>query len=212
MIRWLLDLLFPPRCILCHKIMDSSREPVCDSCGRFVLTQEAKIRSGKHFSRCVSPFAYQGMVRDSIRRYKFLGRRFYAKTYGLWLAAAISRELGDFDLMTWVPVSRKRLRKRGYDQSRILCEETALQLGVEATACLRKNRNNPAQSSLSGAEKRRKNVAGVYDVINPEHISGKRILLIDDVTTTGATLEECSRMLHRSGARTVMCAAMAVTE
>lgn len=212
MIRWLLDFLFPPRCILCHKIMDSSREPVCDSCGRFVLMQEPKVRSGQHFSRCVSPFAYKGMVRDSVRRYKFLGRKFYSKTYGLWLAAAISRELGEFDLMTWVPVSKKRLRKRGYDQGKILCSETARCLGMETAACLRKIRDNPAQSSLPGAENRRKNVAGVYTALDPERFYGKRILLVDDVTTTGATLEECSRTLLRSGAHTVMCAALAVTE
>lgn len=212
MIRWLLNLLFPPRCILCHKIMDSSREPVCDSCGRFVLMQEPQVRTGRHFSRCIAPFAYQGMVRDSVRRYKFSGRKFYAKTYGLWLAVAISRDLGDFDLMTWVPVSRKRRRKRGYDQGALLCQETAANLGVEPVACLRKIRDNPAQSSLSGAEKRKRNVAGVYVAVDPERFYGKRILLVDDVTTTGATLEECSRTLRRSGADTVMCAALAVTE
>lgn len=212
MIRWLLDLLFPPRCILCHKLMESSRELVCDSCGRFVLTQEPCVRSGKHFTRCAAPFRYRDAVRDSIRRYKFAGRRFYAKTYGLWLAALIRREFAEFDIITWVPVSRRRLRKRGYDQAKELCFEAAAHLNMEPTACLRKIRNNPAQSSLVGAENRKKNVAGAYVAVNPEQFRGKRVLLVDDIMTTGATLEECSCILRRSGADTVMCAALAATE
>lgn len=212
MIRWLLDLLFPPRCILCHKILDSSKEPICDKCGKFVLSQRSSIRSGRKYTRCVAPFRYKGVVRDSIHRFKFSGCKFYAKTYAIWLAAAITQEFCDYDLVTWVPVSRKRRRKRGYDQGEILCRETAVYLGLEPVACLRKCRDNPAQSTMSGIEKRKANVAGVYAAVNAEAFTGKRILLIDDVTTTGATLEECSRVLHNSGAAAVMCAALAVTE
>lgn len=207
MIGRLLDLLYPPKCVLCHKILPNSRQQLCDACGRFVLTQRVQTRQGHHFARCVAPLAYDEPVRSSIHRFKFAGRKFYAKTFGLWMAAAIGQEYEDFDLITWVPISRKRLRRRGYDQSRLLAEETAKNLGREVVPCLKKIRNNPPQSRSTKREQRRKNVAGAYEVTGD--VKGLRILLVDDVITTGATLEECSRMLRRAGAKEVLCAAIA---
>ena len=209
MIRWMLDLLFPPRCVLCHRFLPSSREPVCDPCGKYLLRQQIQIRRGRYYSYCVSPLTYEEPVRGSVHRFKFAGRRFYAKAYGLWLAAAIRQEDLEYDMVTWVPVSRKRLRKRGYDQSELLCKETAEHLGAEPVRCLRKVRHNPPQSSLTQAEKRKSNVAGAYMPACSCDLSGKRVLLIDDVITSGATLEECSRVLQLSGVKEVVCATLA---
>ena len=207
MIRLLLDLLYPPKCVLCHKLLPNSRRDICDTCGRFVLAQKPQLRQGHHFARCIAPLPYEDPVRGSIHRFKFAGRKFYAKTYGLWLAAAIAQDCADFDLVTWVPVSRKRRRKRGYDQARLLSEEVCKNLGRTPVQCLRKIRHNPPQSSSKNREQRGKNVAGAYEVT--ENVRGLRILLIDDIITTGATLEECSRVLRRAGAKEVLCAALA---
>lgn len=207
MMRWLLDLLYPPKCVLCHKILPNSRQSLCDSCGRFVLAQKTHTRQGHHFTRCVAPLPYEEPVRGSIHRFKFVGRKFYAKTYGPWLAAVIGQEFDSFDVLTWVPISRKRLKKRGYDQSKLLAEQAGALLGVEPVQCLRKLRNNPPQSRSRSREQRSKNVAGAYACA--ADVADKRILLIDDVITTGATLEECSRILRRAGAKEVFCAVLA---
>jgi predicted amidophosphoribosyltransferase len=91
----------------------------------------------------------------------------------------------------------------------ILGKAAALELGAVAVGILQKIQNNPAQSSLESAKERKRNVRGVYTVKDPELVREKRILLIDDVVTTGATLEEASRTLLRAGAKSVVCAALA---
>jgi len=105
-------------------------------------------------------------------------------------------------------VSFLRLRHRGYSQSRILAEKTARLLGAETAALLRKRRYRPPQSRLTGEAARTANVSGAFAAIHPERFLGKRILLIDDVVTTGATLSECARVLLTEGASGVVCATL----
>jgi len=211
--RFLLDLLFPPKCILCHKLLKNSQEELCQTCAMEVLRQNSHYLRGKHFSKCVAPLAYEGNVRDSLQRYKFGGREFYAKTYGAWLAACIRRELeGDFDMISYVPISRRRRRKREYDQSELLAKRVGEILHIPVVKCLKKIKDNPAQSGITDYLERKKNVAGVYMTVEAEVFADKRILLVDDIATTGATLEECSKMLVKAGAKHVVCATLAMTK
>ena len=93
----------------------------------------------------------------------------------------------------------------------LLASAAALELGEVAVETLRKGRNTEAQSGLDGDAARRANVLGVYEAVDPERISGHRILLVDDICTTGATLAECARVLREAGAADVVCAAAALT-
>ena len=128
---------------------------------------------------------------------------------GLVARCAAERFSGEFDTVTWVPVSKKRLRQRGYDQARLLAESACRRWDTKPVALLRKVADNPAQSGLTEAAARRANVLGVYEAL-PE-AAGKRVLLIDDICTTGATLTECVRVLKDGGAESVACAAVALT-
>ena len=119
---------------------------------------------------------------------------------------------GRFDLVAWVPVSRKRRRERGYDQAQLLAEQVADLLQMPVCHCLKKVRDNPPQSGVETPEERRKNVRGRYMPLDPEQFENKRILLVDDVITTGETMEECSRVLCTAGAEQVVCAALAMTK
>lgn len=153
---------------------------------------------------------YRDDVKKSIRRFKFYGARHYGPAYGRLLGMKILKDYPDgFDVVTWVPVGFLRKLKRGYDQSRILAAFTAEELGYEPTPLLKKIRNTPPQSGIRDAAKRRANVLGAYQVICKEAVAGKRILLLDDVITTGATCSECARMLMTAGAKEVSCAAVA---
>ncbi len=212
MIRWLLDLLYPPRCVLCHGFLPNSRQPVCDVCAAKLLGRESCLRQGKYFARCLAPFAYEEPVRGSIHRYKFRGCRFYADFYAGVMAACLRQE-ADFDaeVVTWVPISKKRKKQRGYDQAELLARALARLLELPAEPCLAKHRDNPAQSGLRDREARKRNVSGAYVPAPGACLTGKRILLVDDVITTGATLEECSRILRKNGAHSVVCAAAAMT-
>ena len=159
---------------------------------------------------CVSPLYYTGRVRESILRYKFKEATNYAKPYGKLVADCVRENLaGRYDLITWVPLSRERYKERGYDQAMLLALATALELDDVAVSTLERYKNGQKQSLMGTAEKRRANISGVYRVTDPELIRGKRILLIDDIVTSGATLSECARTLIQGGAAEVVCAAIA---
>ena len=204
----LLDLLFPPKCPFCRKVQDAPG--MCPDCEKSLpWTDEAHgLRTLRGGLLCAAPLWYENSVREAIRRFKFHGGVSAAKPLGELIAQAAAERLsGEFDTVTWVPVSAKRLRKRGYDQSRLLAENACRLWGVEPEPLLRKVRDNPAQSSLDSAEDRWRNTRGVYAAAGEP--AGKRILLIDDVCSTGATLVSAAETLLAAGAGGVVCAAAA---
>lgn len=207
----LLDLLYPPRCTFCHCFVKSSAVAICDNCRKNLpYTTNGGRQKADFVTVCVSPLYYEDDVRESLLRYKFHGATGYAKAYAPLIANCIREHLDqEYDLITWVPLSRKRLRRRGYDQARLLAEAVATELDTMAVGTLKKIRNTAAQSQTGSAEKRRANISGAYRVMNPALVADKRILLIDDIVTTGSTLSECARTLGLAGAERVICAAVA---
>ena len=208
---WLLDLLYPRRCVFCHRFLERGEDDVCPACRKKLrFTQSDGEQHGDFFSLCVSPLYYEDDVRESILRFKFQSCSGYAGAYAEFLAAYIRERLdGRYDLISWVPLSRKRLKERGYDQAKLLAEETAKHLELTVTPTLEKYRDVPRQSQMGSPEKRRANIAGVYRARNTEQIAGQRILLIDDVITSGSTLSECARTLRTHGVKEVLCATLA---
>lgn len=146
-------------------------------------------------------------MRSSIHRFKFYNARGYANTYGKLLAMKLQQE--SFDILTWVPVHFLRRLRRGYDQSELIAAVTAKELGVTSMGVLKKVRHTAPQSTRRDAAHRRGNILNAYRVRDPEVIRGKRILLLDDVITTGATASECAKTLLTSGAKEVIFAAVA---
>ena len=207
------DILFPPRCVFCRKFLRSSSQMICEDCMRTLpFTSNGGEKDGEFFSVCVSPLYYEGDVRESLHRFKFKGATGYSKAYGKLLADCIRANLaGRYDLISWVPLSRNRLKERGYDQSMLLALSTALELDDVAVSTLEKTLEAEKQSLMGSAEKRRANISGAYSVADAELIDGKRILLIDDIVTTGSTLSECAKTLLNAGATEVLCAAVART-
>lgn len=212
LISALLDLLFPPKCIFCRRLLQEEETALCSDCAAEALEMEVEDTHGEFFTQCISVFPYAGAVAASIKRYKFHGAAHYGAVYGALLAARIQTRLqGSFDTITWVPVSGRRRRNRGYDQAELLCRAVAGSLGRKPERLLRKMMDNPAQARSGGPAQRRANVLGVYMLARGANVKGRRILLIDDIVTTGATLSECSRVLLTAGAREVVCATFAAT-
>lgn len=211
-VTWLLDLLYPPRCVFCRKLLRSDETDVCKKCRGRLPQIDGTFKRGKFFTQCCSVYEYRDEAADSLKRYKFGGLRHYAAAYGRLLAMCILRERLEFDVLTWAPISKKRRRARGYDQSRLLAEAVARELGVQCVQTLEKIRDNPAQSTMKDAAARHANVMGVYRAVMPERFASRRVLLIDDIITTGATLSECSFVLLNAGAAEVLCATVAATQ
>lgn len=211
-IEFILDLLYPPRCVFCRALLRNDEKDLCTKCQPELpwITGEQARQKLEFVSTCISPLWYQGQVRDSIHRFKFSDRSGYANAYGHFIVQCIEDHLhGAYDFITWVPLSRKRMRQRGYNQAKLLADSIAYELGNITKETLRKIRETNAQSGLNNDAARRANVIGAYEVVAPEDVQGKRILLIDDVVTTGSTLSECARILRIYGAEDVVCATLA---
>ena len=126
------------------------------------------------------------------------------------IAGRILYELArGFDGVCWVPVSKKRRKSRGYDQSELLAKRVAKELSLPACAALQKHAERNPQSQLKDAALRQANASGAFSVRPDADVSGKTLLLIDDIVTTGATLSECCRILRQAGAKHIYCAAFA---
>ena len=211
MMQRLLNLLFPPKCVLCKKLLSKEETDLCHHCWEYAPVFGKEKFKISFVAGWTAVWYYKDDVRLSLLRYKFARYRSYVPCYSRLLAMKLQNpRFEDFDILTWVPVSRLRRMKRGFDQVELLAKEAAQQLGIEAVPCLKKIRHTPPQSGLKSAAQRRANVLGAYMVSDPETIRNKRILLLDDIITTGATVSECARMLLLAGAKDVRCAAMAV--
>lgn len=203
-VEWLLDLLFPPKCPFCGRVVE--RTGVCGECQASLPWTEGEetVRTLAGGVRCAAPLWYRGAVRDGLLRYKFQGRSDAAGPLGELVARCAAEAFsGEFDTVSWVPVSKKRLRRRGYDQAELLARSACRAWDTRPVRLLAKQRHNPAQSGLEGVEKRWENVRGAYRAL-PE-ARGRRILLVDDICTTGATLLSCVKALEEAGAAEVLC-------
>lgn len=207
----ILDLLYPPKCVFCASLLGEKEHGICRSCERKLPRLPESRRSDKlsGISICAAPFLYRDNVRASLIRFKFENRPGYKDVYADFIAKAIDENQINCDIITWVPISRRRLRARGYDQTRLIAQALSRRLGKPCMKTLVKTVNNPAQSSLKDADMRKKNVKGVYKCVSPEAVNGKTVLIVDDIVTTGATLKECASTLKGSGAREIAAAALA---
>ena len=216
LLAWLRDTLFPRRCMLCRRFLEKNETDLCRSCFQNVpeypsggQNRGADAKNAAHFlDSFAAVWYYEEDVRRSILRFKFRRAVHLAPKFGRFLAMKLSRQgMEQCDLLTWVPVSRLRRFRRGYDQCQLLAKAAGAELGIPVHRTLRKIRNTPPQSTLSDASMRKANVLGAYRVCGD--VRGKTVLLVDDIYTTGATMNECARMLLTAGAKEVHGAALA---
>lgn len=210
----MLDLIYPPRCMFCHCFLKRNERTVCRSCREHLPLLDEKDRqiSLKEIPVCSSLFRYEGDVREAILRYKFHGLSFYSREFASLMAENLTKEELSCDVITWVPLSKKRKRARGYDQARLLAEKLASRIRVPCSCLLVKKRDAAPQSGSGGREERKANIRDAYRIKDRIDIRGKTILLTDDIVTTGATLEECAAVLLSAGAACVKAATIARTE
>ena len=203
-------LLFPEKCILCGKILCGGEIDLCRSCRMEAPECPVQKQKRSFLDSWVAIWYYKGYIRSSILRYKFHRCRHYAHGYGRMLAMKLQWEYPEgFDLLTWIPISPLRRLRRGYDQVQLLAQAVGKELGMEVTPTLKKIRHNKPQSGIAGQAQRRANVLGVYQAMEADRFRGKRVLLLDDIVTTGSTLSEAARILLTAGAAQVNGAAVA---
>ena len=205
--HWLHDFILPPRCPFCGTLTPT-RGAYCNDCQENrpeCLTYTLSPNSNRKDLYCVrSPYYYSGVARKAIHALKFHQHQ-SAATELAYAMAAIPQMSGlkDADFVTAVPISKKRLAVRGYNQSQLIAEHYAMIKGLPYVNTMGR-RNGRKQSLQYTARERAANVKGVFYLLDGVEVNGKTIILIDDVYTTGATLRECARTLRRAGAKCVL--------
>jgi ComF family protein len=227
----LADLLLPPVCIACRKRVgahgllcgdcwtkiDFIAPPLCDRLG-VPLPYEtgspslsaAAIADPPVYDRARAAARYSSTMRELIQSFKYGDRREGVPLFGRWMASAGAELLADADVILPVPLYRSRLWSRRFNQSAMLAQAVGRLTGVPVDCfLLARVKRTPAQVGLSAAQ-RRKNVAGAFRVTAAKGaLRGRRIVVVDDVITTGATAEACARVLKRAGAARVDILALA---
>ena len=222
-----LNLLYPPTCCGCGHV--TQRPEFCPRCLSAIVTPQSPLCSVcgdpfrtrgdtdhlcggclKHppcFERARACAVYDAAdsvthpLKSVLQRYKYTRDVSLAGPLATLLAERTPLPLDTYDVLMPVPLHVDRLRWRGFNQAQLLTRFVRHRVPVDAFALQRVRPTRP-QVQLNETERRR-NVAGAFQVARPEHVRGRRILLIDDVLTTGATVDECSRVLRRSGAHSV---------
>ena len=202
----LLDLLYPPKCPFCGRILERGEEGWCASCqDELPWTEPGDAKTVEFCEACLSPLWYKDSVRKAMHRYKFEGGRVHAKLFGQLMAQCLQDRWEEpVDLITWAPLHPKRKRKRGYDQAELLAQRVGELTGFPVKNTLEKIRATAVQSQSGEDEARKANVQGAYRALPELDLTGKRIVLIDDVATSGATLAECASALRQAGASAVV--------
>lgn len=230
----ILDVIFPPVCHLCREIIPNAGElhicngcreklspigsPLCTICGApFVSTIQADHLCGDcsttppNFNAARAAFRFEGAVQELIHRFKY-GKRIQLRRP---IALLIMEQLGDAvsqwspDFVIPVPLHDSRLRWRGFNQAILVGELLASRWRIPIVKdVLRRERETREQTTLTGAERAR-NVRGAFGVADSAMVSGKRVLLVDDVYTTGSTVSECARALKKNGTEKVYVVTMA---
>ena len=208
-----------PVCAACLAAPQPYRGAECVSCGLFFpgpanREQTLTCASCRHhpfvFEQARSFAAYEGTLAALIQRLKYDGYRPLAKPLGRYLAHAVERlRVSSFDLLLPVPLHPRRQRQRGFNQATVLASRLSSLLAVPLAAkdCVRVRDTLP-QTRLR-SEERRKNVAGAFHVPDPRRVRGRRVLLVDDVLTTGATANACADALRKGGAAGVWVVTLA---
>jgi ComF family protein len=191
-------------CPFCRKRVPSSESPECTP---YCRTQ-SKIRAVFSLSEYSNP-----SVKELIHQFKFNGVREIGETFGAELAEKLSRSGADFEenfIIIPIPLHKKSMRRRGFNQSEILARTISEKLSVPLlTGVLVKTKTTPHQTETKNRHERLENLVGAFEITDKEEVSGKNIILVDDIITTGATLTECAKVLKRSGAKNIYGVAIA---
>lgn len=198
LINYALDFIFPPKCGICDKI---GEEYICEKCYKEIKPYlYQKIENNNFYL-----LQYKDIIRQKMIDYKFNDKSYL---HNMFCEIFVKSEIGceflkSYDIIIPVPMYKRKKAKRGYNQSELIARDLSKYFKIPInTKAFIKQKNTPMQSSL-GKEERIKNVQNVYKVQHVEKIINKNVLLVDDIYTTGATVNECKKILQLAGTKKV---------
>ena len=209
--RKLLAIIFPERCPYCGDVI-KPLETACEECKESMPSKNyTTLVSGMY--EVFSPFPYDGKYKDAILRLKFGKLRQFAPQLAQITAERLmeNKDISDFDVITFVPLHKDTLKERGFNQSELLAKHLSEYSGIPCEPLLIKTKKNEPQHKLM-AKERKKNVEGVFRAVDKKLIKDKKIILTDDIVTTGLTLSECINTLNNKEAKEIFCITFAKSQ
>lgn len=203
----LMDFFYPPHCMACGTLLSDKKE-FCKECVETI--QRVKLKEvynvNNRYNAATGAFYYNGAGKTMLLRYKYAGKHYLSKTFSKYMAQAVEEQYSGivFDIITYVPMTKLEKSLRHFNQSKLLAKQLSKVLGIECASLLKKTKNTKKQHKLND-EARMQNLKNCFAAKNKENIKGKMVLLVDDVKTTGTTLNECSKALRRAGAKAICC-------
>jgi ComF family protein len=223
----LLPFVLPSQCHCCDRPLEEGKKgfcadcfsqirrldpPFCSVCGAPFPSREVEnhpcgecVTKERYFSMARALGYYEGPLQEAIHRWKYRGMLSLTSFFGEWMADALRRHWGGAspDILLPVPLHKHRLRERGFNQALLLAQDLSRRTGIPCgKRILRKEKPTLPQVNL-GSSEREKGVRGAFQMTEKDRLKGKSILLVDDVYTTGATVNECSKVLIAGGAERV---------
>ncbi len=203
-LKKLLYCIYPTKCISCGKIIGVN-DSICTECNDIYKPRPASKIGSKYLTSCAYTFYHEGNIKKAIWRFKFRSKLYYADPFTDYMLDCFNEYYFNscIDYLVPVPMNKKKKRYRGYNQTEVLAKYLSKKCGVPYLKDgLIKVKENKDQHGMTLSE-RRINIKGVYGVNKHIDFRGKRVIIIDDVLTTGLTMYECAKMLKKSGAESV---------
>lgn len=219
-LEFVLNFLFPPICVNCGKITENwildkyeENKWICNSCKqkiiKFKKAQILKVRN-TYYNKFVYIFEYKHIIRKLIINYKFKSESYISNFFAeiILKDKNLCRNFLIYDIIIPVPMSKSKLKKRGYNQTELIAKKLSKKLKIKTEKLLLKKENIETQSRLLKTG-RRSNVRGAFYILEKEKIHNKKIILIDDIFTTGSTIRECCKILKEAGAQDILVLVLA---
>lgn len=193
--REILNIIYPieEKCMVCD---EDGFIGICPSC-------KSRINKAKNEGSILSYGFYGGILKSLILKFKYESNYNVGYLLANFLIEIIRESEIDIDIICYIPMIRKDERKRGFNQCKLIANEIGYNLNIPVSNCIKKVKHTKEQKKLT-KEERIKNLIGAFEVTSNEDIKNKRVLLIDDVMTTGATIDECTKILKKSGVKEII--------
>lgn len=214
----LVNLVFPPKCIFCHNVLPNSSDiNICRGCFdkipfiKMNAESYSTVFKTPYCDKVICPCRYEGIIKKALTDFKFKDRPSLYRALAFIIGEKLTEfvEPGDIDIISAVPLSRKRFRLRGYNQAELLASFIARELNsVNASSVIIRTKNTKKQASLN-KEERKLNVCNAFTVIDSSYVVNKKVLIVDDIFTTGSTISECAMAFKDAGAAEVYAAVVA---
>ncbi len=214
----LLDFTYPACCVLCQASLTEEETIVCRICLDSLPRLDESFISGEHFSKqlgdkpwfsgSLALFSYNETLHKVIHLFKYKGYHSLARPLGEELGYLLrDTVLPENALLVPVPLHKRRLLERGYNQAHLLADGAAAVCGLPCSALLQRTRYTLPQAKQSKSGRAR-NLAGAFRVLQPASVQGAAVILVDDLITTGHTMNECAKTLMLAGCSRVFCATL----